>query len=107
MVDGFGIGSAGVGRSGAFIALDHILQKIQEPNATIDVYGLVYEMRLYRMHMVQTEVTEMLCAHKAYNWYEDNKVVLNERWFLTRAKYRQTSNIGHTLIDNKIIITPM
>ena len=52
--------SAGVGRSGSFIALDRIFQEIVV-NDTVDIYGIVYEMRQYRCHMVQTEVS--------YLWY--------------------------------------
>ena len=56
--------SAGVGRSGTFIAIDHILQRIEMVDKrtdaprhdSIDVYGIVCEMRKNRPHMVQTEV---------------------------------------------------
>uniref|UniRef100_A0A915ASM2 protein-tyrosine-phosphatase n=1 Tax=Parascaris univalens TaxID=6257 RepID=A0A915ASM2_PARUN len=46
--------SAGVGRSGTFIALDHLMQcmAIDRP---LDVFGIVYEMRMERCHMVQNE----------------------------------------------------
>ena len=48
--------SAGVGRTGTFIAADHLLQHIKkEPH--VDIYGLVYKMRKQRMMMVQTEVS--------------------------------------------------
>jgi len=47
--------SAGVGRSGTFIALDRLMQHI-ECGKAIDVFGTVYEMRLERCHMVQNEV---------------------------------------------------
>lgn len=47
--------SAGVGRSGTFIALDHLLQSISF-NRPLDVFGIVYDMRMERCHMVQNEV---------------------------------------------------
>ncbi|XP_050434871.1 tyrosine-protein phosphatase 10D-like isoform X2 [Adelges cooleyi] len=69
--------SAGVGRSGTFIALDRVLQSIQEPHhppgtflpphtlATkyIDVYGIVCAMRKERVWMVQTE-QQYICIHQ-------------------------------------------
>ncbi|KAI0229775.1 Tyrosine-protein phosphatase 10D [Lamellibrachia satsuma] len=53
--------SAGVGRSGTFIALDRLLQHIEEHD-WVDVYNTVYEMRLYRNHTVQTEA-QYVCIH--------------------------------------------
>ncbi|XP_062348595.1 receptor-type tyrosine-protein phosphatase O [Cinclus cinclus] len=46
--------SAGVGRTGTFIALDRLLQHIRD-HEFVDVLGLVSDMRSYRMSMVQTE----------------------------------------------------
>lgn len=50
--------SAGVGRSGTFIALDRILQHIQKYDF-VDIFGIVYEMRKERVWMVQNEVREV------------------------------------------------
>ena len=47
--------SAGVGRTGTFIALDWILQKIKE-KGSVNVYECVKTLRDYRCFMVQTEV---------------------------------------------------
>ena len=47
--------SAGVGRTGTFICVDHLLQHIQDYDG-IDIFGMVLEMRQYRCNMVQTEV---------------------------------------------------
>ncbi len=67
--------SAGVGRSGTFIALDKLLQQVNcricgesvfynirihvfsqiEYQDVVDIYGIVYEMRRERVWMVQTE----------------------------------------------------
>ncbi|XP_062299423.1 receptor-type tyrosine-protein phosphatase beta isoform X2 [Scomber scombrus] len=46
--------SAGVGRTGTFIALDRVLQQM-DSKGTIDLYGSVFDQRLHRQHMVQTE----------------------------------------------------
>ncbi|XP_048404947.1 receptor-type tyrosine-protein phosphatase beta isoform X2 [Stegostoma tigrinum] len=46
--------SAGVGRTGTFIALDRILQQLENKDS-VDIYGTVYDLRLHRVHMVQTE----------------------------------------------------
>ncbi|KAK3564823.1 hypothetical protein QTP86_027966, partial [Hemibagrus guttatus] len=54
--------SAGVGRTGTFIVLDRVLQQLNTKD-TVDVYGAVFDLRLHRSHMVQTE-TECTCAVK-------------------------------------------
>ncbi|CAE1169147.1 PTPRB [Acanthosepion pharaonis] len=46
--------SAGVGRTGTFIAIDWLLQHIRE-HSEVDIFGLILEMRGYRVNMVQTE----------------------------------------------------
>ncbi|KAG7329450.1 hypothetical protein KOW79_007624 [Hemibagrus wyckioides] len=46
--------SAGVGRTGTFIVLDRVLQQLNTKD-TVDVYGAVFDLRLHRSHMVQTE----------------------------------------------------
>ncbi|XP_069084436.1 receptor-type tyrosine-protein phosphatase beta isoform X1 [Pleurodeles waltl] len=46
--------SAGVGRTGTFIALDRLLQQLDSKD-TVDIYGAIYDLRLHRVHMVQTE----------------------------------------------------
>lgn len=58
--------SAGVGRSGTFIALDRVLQSLNDPtqvNNYIDVYSIVYAMRKERVWMVQTE-QQYICIHQ-------------------------------------------
>ena len=40
--------SAGVGRSGTFIALDRILQQIRKSDV-VDIFGIVYSMRRERV----------------------------------------------------------
>uniref|UniRef100_A0AAQ5ZFT0 protein-tyrosine-phosphatase n=1 Tax=Amphiprion ocellaris TaxID=80972 RepID=A0AAQ5ZFT0_AMPOC len=46
--------SAGVGRTGTFIVLDRVLQQLDSKDI-LDVYGAVFDLRLHRSHMVQTE----------------------------------------------------
>lgn len=48
--------SAGVGRTGVFIALDHLTQHINDHDF-VDIYGLVAELRSERMCMVQNLVS--------------------------------------------------
>ncbi|VDK75685.1 unnamed protein product [Litomosoides sigmodontis] len=54
--------SAGVGRSGTFIALDRLMQCVVK-NLPLDVFGIVYEMRLDRCHMVQNEQQYIFIHH--------------------------------------------
>ncbi|KAM7041643.1 receptor-type tyrosine-protein phosphatase eta isoform 2-T2 [Acridotheres tristis] len=46
--------SAGVGRTGTFIAIDRLIQQM-EMESSVDVYGVVYDLRMHRPLMVQTE----------------------------------------------------
>ena len=48
--------SAGVGRTGTFIAIDILLQRMQEPDCVINVQEVVCRMRAQRGLMVQTTV---------------------------------------------------
>ncbi|NXW86628.1 PTPRV phosphatase, partial [Alopecoenas beccarii] len=45
--------SAGVGRSGTFIALDQLLQQMKQEKV-VDVFGVVYTLRMNRYLMIQT-----------------------------------------------------
>ncbi|KAG7473791.1 hypothetical protein MATL_G00099630, partial [Megalops atlanticus] len=46
--------SAGVGRTGTFIAIDRLIYQI-ERESLVDVYGIVHDLRMHRPLMVQTE----------------------------------------------------
>ncbi|KTF96035.1 hypothetical protein cypCar_00024369 [Cyprinus carpio] len=51
--------SAGVGRTGTFIAIDHLIFQI-ERDSIVDIYGIVNDMRMHRPLMVQTEIVFFL-----------------------------------------------
>ncbi|XP_019860969.1 PREDICTED: receptor-type tyrosine-protein phosphatase F-like [Amphimedon queenslandica] len=55
--------SAGVGRTGTFIALGTLLQHIKDHD-WVDLFGLASEMRQHRNHMIQTE-PQYVFIHKA------------------------------------------
>ncbi|XP_067123483.1 tyrosine-protein phosphatase 10D-like isoform X2 [Centruroides vittatus] len=63
--------SAGVGRSGTFIALDHILQQIQKYDFA-DIFGIVREMRMERVWMVQNE-QQYICIYQCLLCVLDGK----------------------------------
>ncbi|XP_053283864.1 receptor-type tyrosine-protein phosphatase beta isoform X3 [Pleuronectes platessa] len=46
--------SAGVGRTGTFIAIDRLIFQIERDDS-VDVYGIVHDQRMHRTLMVQTE----------------------------------------------------
>ena len=52
--------SAGVGRSGAFITLDSMLQMMDSEQA-VDVYNFVTRIRAKRNRLVQTVVSVVVC----------------------------------------------
>ena len=52
----FSFDSAGVGRTGTFIALDYLLDQAKNENL-VDVYKVVQRMRSKRVNMVQTQVS--------------------------------------------------
>ena len=57
------LSSAGVGRTGTFIALGTLLLHIKDHD-WIDLFGLASEMRQHRNHMIQTE-PQYVFIHKA------------------------------------------
>lgn len=58
MTKSFLYNSAGVGRTGAFIAMDRALEQAKE--GVVDVMGIVNGMRQQRMKMVQTPVSTII-----------------------------------------------
>uniref|UniRef100_A0A9J8BSQ4 protein-tyrosine-phosphatase n=1 Tax=Cyprinus carpio carpio TaxID=630221 RepID=A0A9J8BSQ4_CYPCA len=58
--------SAGVGRTGTFIAIDHLIFQI-ERDSMVDIYGIVNDMRMHRPLMVQTEEQYVYLHQCAYD----------------------------------------
>ena len=48
--------SAGVGRTGTFVGMDKLMQDYKN-KPYVDIFGMVYQMRMARCLMVQTEVS--------------------------------------------------
>jgi len=60
--------SAGVGRTGTFIAIDRLIFQIESENV-VDVFGIVHDLRMHRPLMVQTEVghSHTACCHDGHS----------------------------------------
>ena len=62
--------SAGIGRTGTFIALDSLLD-MGQAEGEVDVFGFVSQMRTERMHMIQTQA-RLACPFVAsFNCIQD------------------------------------
>lgn len=59
--------SAGVGRTGVFITLSQILERLQNEGA-IDLFQVVRTLRTERPQMVQTEEQYRMCYHAALEY---------------------------------------
>ena len=51
--------SAGVGRTGTFITIDHVLEQVGKENV-VDIPGVINKIRHQRMKLVQTVVSVYL-----------------------------------------------
>lgn len=63
--------SAGVGRTGVFIALDHLIQHVRDHDF-VDIYGLVAELRSERMCTVQNLVKPSQTLLFLFIWHTQN-----------------------------------
>lgn len=71
--------SAGVGRTGTYICIDAMLERLEAENQ-VDVYGYVVQLRRQRCLMVQVEAQYIL-IHQAlveYNQFGETEVSLSE-----------------------------
>ncbi|XP_078271016.1 receptor-type tyrosine-protein phosphatase eta [Rhinoraja longicauda] len=97
--------SAGVGRTGTFISIDDMIQQIDN-NRKVDIWGTVFQLRMNRPLMVQTEsqyvflnqcAMEYIKSSKQYSEeaiYENAPALIYENTSAIRAA--QASN-GHIL----------
>ena len=53
--------SAGIGRTGTFITIDHVLEQIERENV-VDIPGVIQSIRQQRMKMVQTVVCKVFAV---------------------------------------------
>ena len=63
--------SAGVGRTGTFILLDSMLERMKKED-TVNVYEFLFNMRAKRTMMVQSQVSYMSTASLPKTWYKDD-----------------------------------
>ncbi|XP_056272982.1 phosphatidylinositol phosphatase PTPRQ [Pseudoliparis swirei] len=73
--------SAGVGRTGVFIALDHLIQHVRDHDF-VDIYGLVAELRSERMCMVQN-LAQYIFLHQSTLELLNNKGNSQAIWFVS------------------------
>ncbi|XP_070538207.1 receptor-type tyrosine-protein phosphatase beta-like isoform X2 [Ptychodera flava] len=90
--------SAGVGRSGTFIALDYLLQHLaKKDNEFVDVFRLVANMRQKRCFMVQTE-SQYIFIHRAVLDVLQGRVS-DSNWLLTPSQGTSGSYAKKSTVD--------
>uniref|UniRef100_A0A8D1BFX8 Uncharacterized protein n=1 Tax=Sus scrofa TaxID=9823 RepID=A0A8D1BFX8_PIG len=70
---------AGVGRTGVFIALDHLTQHINDHDF-VDIYGLVAELRSERMCMVQNLVSYLTVQAVSAPEFRQRRCISSTNW---------------------------
>uniref|UniRef100_A0A8D1B5Z6 Uncharacterized protein n=1 Tax=Sus scrofa TaxID=9823 RepID=A0A8D1B5Z6_PIG len=70
---------AGVGRTGVFIALDHLTQHINDHDF-VDIYGLVAELRSERMCMVQNLVSYLTVQAVSAPKFLQRRCISSTNW---------------------------
>uniref|UniRef100_A0A3Q3J664 Uncharacterized protein n=1 Tax=Monopterus albus TaxID=43700 RepID=A0A3Q3J664_MONAL len=83
--------SAGVGRTGVFIALDHLIQHIRDHDF-VDVYGLVAELRSERMCMVQN-LAQYIFLHQSTLELLNNKGNRQSIWFVSYSALEKMDSL--------------
>ncbi|XP_036375557.1 phosphatidylinositol phosphatase PTPRQ [Megalops cyprinoides] len=83
--------SAGVGRTGVFIALDHLIQHVRDHDF-VDVYGLVAELRSERMCMVQN-LAQYMFLHQSTLDLLSSKGNSQSIWFVNYSALEKMDSL--------------
>ncbi|XP_068458999.1 phosphatidylinositol phosphatase PTPRQ isoform X2 [Clinocottus analis] len=83
--------SAGVGRTGVFIALDHFIQHVRDHDF-VDIYGLVAELRSERMCMVQN-LAQYIFLHQSTLELLNNKGNSQSIWFVSYSALEKMDSL--------------
>uniref|UniRef100_UPI0037E94576 phosphatidylinositol phosphatase PTPRQ n=1 Tax=Semicossyphus pulcher TaxID=241346 RepID=UPI0037E94576 len=83
--------SAGVGRTGVFVALDHLIQHIRDHDF-VDIYGLVAELRSERMCMVQN-LAQYIFLHQSTLELLNNKGNSQSIWFVSYSALEKMDSL--------------
>ncbi|KAM4554453.1 phosphatidylinositol phosphatase PTPRQ [Fundulus diaphanus] len=83
--------SAGVGRTGVFVALDHLIQHVRDHDF-VDIYGLVAELRSERMCMVQN-LAQYIFLHQSTLELLNNKGNSQSIWFVNYSALEKMDSL--------------
>uniref|UniRef100_A0A3Q3G0M1 Protein tyrosine phosphatase receptor type Q n=1 Tax=Labrus bergylta TaxID=56723 RepID=A0A3Q3G0M1_9LABR len=83
--------SAGVGRTGVFVALDHLIQHVRDHDF-VDIYGLVAELRSERMCMVQN-LAQYIFLHQSTLELLNNKGNSQSIWFVSYSALEKMDSL--------------
>uniref|UniRef100_A0A3Q3G4C3 Protein tyrosine phosphatase receptor type Q n=1 Tax=Labrus bergylta TaxID=56723 RepID=A0A3Q3G4C3_9LABR len=82
---------AGVGRTGVFVALDHLIQHVRDHDF-VDIYGLVAELRSERMCMVQN-LAQYIFLHQSTLELLNNKGNSQSIWFVSYSALEKMDSL--------------
>uniref|UniRef100_UPI00398ECD83 phosphatidylinositol phosphatase PTPRQ n=1 Tax=Pristiophorus japonicus TaxID=55135 RepID=UPI00398ECD83 len=83
--------SAGVGRTGVFIALDHLIQHVNHHDF-VDIFGFVADLRSERMCMVQN-LAQYMFLHQCALDLLNNKGTSRSLWFVNYAALQKMDSL--------------
>uniref|UniRef100_A0A4W3GE64 Phosphatidylinositol phosphatase PTPRQ-like n=1 Tax=Callorhinchus milii TaxID=7868 RepID=A0A4W3GE64_CALMI len=83
--------SAGVGRTGVFIALDHLIQHVNHHDF-VDIFGLVADLRNERMCMVQN-LGQYMFLHQCAVDLLNNKGNSRSLWFVNYSALQKMDSL--------------